>query len=108
MAMQMFKKTGNESPAVSGSSSRLDGWLTMLDRVRMDQCRDVDLLERALRYGLELSPLPKETWHLARAMTALTDDPGLSRYSFACPISGAGQLVECGYEATREAAMARD
>ena len=75
MAMQMFKKTSKESPAVSGSSSRLDGWLTMLDRVRMNQCRDVNLLERSLRYGLELSPIPKETWHLARATAALTDDP---------------------------------
>jgi hypothetical protein len=75
MAMQMFKKRGNASPAASSFPSRLDGWLTMLDRVRMDECRDVDLLKRALRYGLELSPIPKETWHLARAMSALTDDP---------------------------------
>lgn len=75
MAMQMFKKRGNASPAASSFPSRLDGWLTMLDRVQMDECRDVDLLKRALRYGLELSPIPKETWHLARAMSALTDDP---------------------------------
>jgi len=76
MAMQLFKKTDNKSnPAVNGSSSRLDAWLRMLDRVRMDQCQDVDLLRRALCYGLEFSPIPKETWHLTRAMAALTDDP---------------------------------
>lgn len=76
MAMQIFKKTDNKSsPAVNGPSSRLDGWLSLLDRVRMDQCQDADLLQRALRYGLELSPIPKETWHLARATAALTDDP---------------------------------
>jgi len=73
-AVQLFKKTEANVPPINDHPARLDEWLKMLDRVRMSRRQETDVLQRALLYGLELLPIPKETWHLARALSA-TGDP---------------------------------
>jgi hypothetical protein len=73
-ATQMFKRTSADLPIDIGAPSRLDRWLMMLDGIRMSGCQDPELLRSGLQYGLELSPIPKETWQLARALQKLTED----------------------------------
>jgi putative sugar O-methyltransferase len=91
MAMQLFAKAGNTQPLLVGPPSRLDRWLELLDSARMSGCADACLLQRALRYGLELDPIPKETWHLARALASLTASPwAKATFRDLCQIRTAG------------------
>jgi len=94
MAMQLFAKTRDPHPRLIGPPSRLDRWLKLLDSVRMSGSTDAGLLQRALCYGLELDPVPKETWHLARTLASLSDSPwAKATFKNLCQIRTAGTAL---------------